>query len=80
MSLLITCTANEFYILIKGHVRIHQHDEKLGEFALENEIATLGPYDCLGETALQDVNATRTASCTAAGMLFTSSGSRILYS
>ena len=41
--------AFEFYILITGTVKVHRHDPELGEFALENLICTLGPFDCFGE-------------------------------
>ena len=41
--------AFEFYILITGTVKVHRHDPELGEFALENQVCTLGPFDCFGE-------------------------------
>ena len=44
--------AHEFYILIAGTVKVHRHDPELGEFALDNEICTLGPFDCFGTLVL----------------------------
>jgi len=44
--------AHEFYILIAGTIKVHRHDPELGEFALDNEICTLGPFDCFGTLVL----------------------------
>ena len=31
---------------------MHRHDPELGEFALDNELCTLGPFDCFGTCVL----------------------------
>jgi len=72
--------AAEFFILMKGKVRIHQRMGE-SEFALDREIGVLEPFSCMGEACLigggtadqgsadqrhQGVEQTyRTASCTA---------------
>ena len=72
--------AAEFFILMKGKVRIHQRMGE-SEFALDREIGVLEPFSCMGEACLigggtadqgsadqrhQKVEQTyRTASCTA---------------
>ena len=72
--------AAEFFILMKGKVRIHQRMGE-SEFALDREIGVLEPFSCMGEACLigggtadqgsadqrhQEVEQTyRTASCTA---------------
>ena len=50
---LVLLAAHEFYILISGTVKVHRHDSDLGEFALDNVLCTLGPFDCFGELVLR---------------------------
>ena len=50
--LFLFVAAHEFYILIAGTVKVHRHDPELGEFALDNELCTLGPFDCFGTCVL----------------------------
>ena len=44
--------AHEFYILIAGTVKVHRHDPEMGEFALDTELCTLGPFDCFGTSVV----------------------------
>ena len=43
--------ASEFFILMKGKVRIHQRMGE-SEFALDREIGVLEPFSCMGEACL----------------------------